>query len=451
MFVPRLVAKALPGWLVAGSLLGAAACSPIDRTLDVAAGPAGAEGVIDFGLAMIQDRYLEPVVIGDIAFEGMRGLSKIDAAVTIDRPEPRHLILFYRKEMQAEYTAPADDDADGWSRLIVAVRHDASAVSRQLRDADDDIFCQAVLRASLARLDRFSRYVGPDEARRRRAVRDGAGADPEDAASPAVTMSLARGVATIGISTFRHGTADRVARDLVEAEGAPGFKGVVLDLRGTPGGRLDEGVAVARLFIDHGSIGLTRGRNPSSIQIYDAIPGEPGKIMPLIVLVDGGSASAAEILAAALQDSGRAVLVGTNTYGKGTVQTVIRMPNDGEMTLSWARFYGPSGYPLHGLGVLPTICTADDAADPAALLASVTKPHPAVAANIAVWRATTIDETALRGRLRAVCPAGRHGHASGDLAVARDLINDQSLYQRALALTAPVAALATTALVTPRR
>ena len=526
--MPRLSMK-VPRWLVAGALLGVGACAPISP---VAGDPAGggaatpeAERVIGFGLAMIQDRYLSPVAIGDVAVAGMGGLSKIDPALSIERPTGQRLFLRYQGEALADYPAPADDDVAGWSAMIVRAEREASAVSPKLRAAGSEQLYQAVFDAGLAKLDRFSRYAGAVAARRRRAARDGFGGigvhydlhagdvvltevAPDSPASRArlrigdhvsaidgtalagldstsvadlfdgpvassvaltvrhpgnrqaaqinldrilvvprsVTMTMADGIATIGISSFRRNTAETVAKDLVKAEAIPGFRGVILDLRGTPGGLLDEGIAVAGLFIDHGRIGLTRGRNPSSVQLYDATPGAPGRTVPLVVLVDGGSASAAEIVAAALQDSGRAVLVGTNTYGKGTVQAVIRMPNGGEMTLSWARFYAPSGYALHGLGVLPTVCTADPNTTPATALATIGDGHSPVRGTIAAWRATTIEETALRARLRTVCPAGRHPDAPRDRAVARDLLNNPGLYQQALDLTAPAVAAATTAM-----
>ena len=101
-----------------------------------------------------------------------------------------------------------------------------------------------------------------------------------------------------------------------------------------------------------------------SIHNYEAGGRDLAFGLPVIVLVDGKSASAAEIVAAALQDRERAVVIGTSSFGKGSVQTVIRLPNDGEITLTWSRLFAPSGYMLHGQGVLPAICTSginDDA------------------------------------------------------------------------------------------
>ena len=98
----------------------------------------------------------------------------------------------------------------------------------------------------------------------------------------------------------------------------------------------------------------------------DVPGGDILKGVPILVLVDGKTASAAEIVAAALQADDRAVVVGTTSYGKGTVQTVVAMPNGGELTLTWSRFYTPSGYALHGLGVMPTVCTAEGRTTPEA-------------------------------------------------------------------------------------
>lgn len=254
---------------------------------------------------------------------------------------------------------------------------------------------------------------------------------------PTVHMTMKDGVGLLSISSFNSGTAYSVGSALKKAKAMPGFRGIVLDLRGNPGGLLDQGVAVADLFIAHGRIVSAQGRHPASVQTYDARPGDPGEDMPLVVLIDGGTASAAEIVAGALQDSGRAVVVGTNSFGKGTVQTVVRMPNKGEMTLTWSRFHTPSGYALHGLGVLPSVCTADERAPISALLAPLRDSRPSIAANIALWRQTGIDDQQQRKQLRTVCPAAKRTDSTVDVEIGRDLIQDRPLYAHALGLLAP--------------
>ena len=262
---------------------------------------------------------------------------------------------------------------------------------------------------------------------------------------PTVTMTVDQGIADIKVTSFNQRTASTVTQKLREAKASlgTGLKGVMLDLRGNPGGLLDQAVAVADLFMSGGKIVYTEGRHPRASQSYDASPGDLGEDVKLVVLVDGKSASASEIVAAALQDSGRAVVVGTNSFGKGTVQTVIRMPNDGEMTLTWSRFHGPSGYALHGLGVLPTICTAAEHTDPHGLLEGVRAgSDDIVRVELAEWRATTIEEADLRTKLRTNCPAAKHEAAAGiadvDADLARSLLADGALFTHALALSTPV-------------
>lgn len=259
---------------------------------------------------------------------------------------------------------------------------------------------------------------------------------------PTVAASLHDGIGAFRISSFNQRTALSLKQDLqkvTEQNGGP-LKGVVLDMRGNPGGLLDQAVAMSDLFMKDGPIVSTKGRSPLASQAYDAREGDAGEDLPVVVLVDGKSASAAEIVTAALQDSGRAVVVGTNSYGKGTVQTVIQLPNDGEMTLTWSRFHAPSGYALHGLGVLPTICTADEMANSAKLMAGVihaaAQPEP-VTAKLNLWRHAGLEETALRKQLRTACPSAKYPDSALDMEFAEKLLNDRAMYQSALALSAP--------------
>jgi len=157
--------------------------------------------------------------------------------------------------------------------------------------------------------------------------------------------------------------------------------------------------------------------------------------VPLVVLVDGHTASAAEVAAAALQDSGRAVLVGTNSFGKGIIQFVQQLPNEGEIAFTWSRFYVPSGYALHGLGVLPAICTASGAPAGDKLLAD---GRAAPSSLFAAWRTVPPEDMARRAKMRGHCQAEDHSHTEQDLAIARHLLSDPALMARALAVAAPV-------------
>ena len=253
-----------------------------------------------------------------------------------------------------------------------------------------------------------------------------------------VFASRKDGFVTLRVSGFNKDTAQGVAKNLRKArqELGDGMRGVILDLRGNPGGLLKQSIKVVDHFLSNGQIISTRGRHPDSHQNYEAEGDDLALGLPVAVLVDGKSASASEIIAAALQDRGRAVVIGTTSFGKGTVQTVIRLPNEGEITLTWSRLLAPSGYAFHGLGVRPSICTsgvATDGSDGGGVIAKALVESVKTAATLAAWRRVEVGETASRKSLRASCPAERR-KTSLELDVARRLLGDRALYGRALGL-----------------
>ena len=142
------------------------------------------------------------------------------------------------------------------------------------------------------------------------------------------------------------------------------FKGYVLDLRNNPGGLLDQSVAVVNAFIDHCEIVSTRGRNADETQRYNARPIDFSKGKPVVVLINGGSASASEIVAGALQDHKRATLIGSRSFGKGSVQTIIPLgQNNGALRLTTARYYTPSGRSIQAKGIEPDVQVLEDVPD----------------------------------------------------------------------------------------
>ena len=133
------------------------------------------------------------------------------------------------------------------------------------------------------------------------------------------------------------------------------LKGFVLDLRNNPGGLLDQAVAVSDAFLERGEIVSTRGRSKKDAQRFNAEPGDLAEGMPIVVLINGGSASASEIVAGALRDHRRAVLVGTRSFGKGSVQTIMPIKGHGAVRLTTARYYTPSGISIQAKGIQPDI------------------------------------------------------------------------------------------------
>ena len=145
------------------------------------------------------------------------------------------------------------------------------------------------------------------------------------------------------------------AVEQLRAEAGDKLKGIVLDLRNNPGGLLDQAIAVSDAFLDKGEIVSTRGRHPDQAQRYNAEEGDITGGLPMVVLINGGSASASEIVAGALQDHHRALLLGTKTFGKGSVQTIIPLPGHGAIRLTTARYYTPSGRSIQALGIEPDL------------------------------------------------------------------------------------------------
>lgn len=243
-------------------------------------------------------------------------------------------------------------------------------------------------------------------------------------------------VLEIKVSAFNQDTSRAVAQELAEALAKPNadVSAIVLDLRDNPGGLLDQAVQTADLFLEKGVIMTARGRHPDSVQHVDAGGTDVTRGLPLAVLVNGGTASSAEVLAAALQDNGRAVVIGTNSYGKGTVQSVIHMPNDGELVLTWSRLYAPSGYALHQLGILPVLCTSGVSSSAAKILESQRRPSDQMQTAVQRWHAVTSPESDSMSELRATCRSERTAREV-DMEVARQVLADSGAYRQVIRLS----------------
>lgn len=159
------------------------------------------------------------------------------------------------------------------------------------------------------------------------------------------------------ITTFNEQTESGLMDSIADlrAEAEDGLAGYVLDLRNNPGGLLDQAIAVSDLFLNEGEIVSTRSRDSDNDQRFFARDGDETDGAPVVVLINGGSASASEIVAGALQDHGRAIVLGTQSFGKGSVQTIIPLPGNGAMRLTTSRYYTPAGRSIQALGIEPDI------------------------------------------------------------------------------------------------
>jgi carboxyl-terminal processing protease len=205
-------------------------------------------------------------------------------------------------------------------------------------------------------------------------VREGV-ADPFDVSIIRETIKVAAvkgrlvgDTVVLRISSFSDQTYSGLQAELKkaveEAGGADKVNGFVLDLRNNPGGLLTQAIDVSDAFLEEGEIVSTRGRNPQDNERFNSQPGDLAGGKPVVVLINGGSASASEIVAGALQDHRRAIVVGTKSFGKGSVQTIIPVRGDGAMRLTTARYYTPSGRSIQALGVMPDIVVNQPPFDP---------------------------------------------------------------------------------------
>jgi carboxyl-terminal processing protease len=252
---------------------------------------------------------------------------------------------------------------------------------------------------------------------------------------PADTVSASRDadLLLLQVSGFTASTALRLQHEIDKALARnPQPHGVVFDLRGNRGGLLAQAVDAANLVLTGGLIGTTVGRNPQADHEWVAQGNDIADGLPIVVLVDGRSASAAEVLAAALLDDGRAVVVGSATLGKGLVQTVGPMPDGGELFVTWSRVLAPDGWPLQGLGVMPEVCTSLGQEETQRQLGAlamgrqtmhdVLATHRAAGPNLPVAEMLTI---------RNACPAALG--SDSDMDAARFLVANPIAYASALA------------------
>ncbi|WP_299444376.1 S41 family peptidase [uncultured Rhodospira sp.] len=236
-------------------------------------------------------------------------------------------------------------------------------------------------------------------------------------------------VGYLRITSFTEQT-DSGLRDSIAAlqeELGDDLKGFVLDLRNNPGGLLDQGVAVADAFLDKGEIVSTRSRHLDDTMRFNARSGDLADGLPMVVIINGGSASASEIVSGALQDHGRALVVGTRSFGKGSVQTIVPLPGNGAMRITTARYYTPSGRSIQAKGIEPDITI------PVARVEVVNAPHRRSEADLR--NALDVDEEGDTPDAANDNDAGDNGNGEDyQLTRAVDLLRGLALYRERMAL-----------------
>ncbi|MCG4259255.1 peptidase S41 [Acetobacter senegalensis] len=249
---------------------------------------------------------------------------------------------------------------------------------------------------------------------------------------PETVFAFASGsLVVLRVTSFSSDTAEEMSQYLDQATQDPGLKGLIIDLRGNRGGVLQQAVTAAALLLDRGVAAVTDGRDAQANHIWAVQGGDMTNGLPIAILVDGRTASAAEILAAALADHKRAVVIGSSTLGKGLVQTVAQLPDEGELFVTWSRVIAPLHWPLQGLGVMPQLCTSLGEADSARQMHDLAHGQldnqPAVQASRTARFPLPVSRILA---IRKACPAALG--SDRDMTVARSVLENKAWYATAL-------------------
>lgn len=470
-----------------------------------------AASVLSASFEFLEPRTLEPMSVPQMALWGLRGITSLDAGLTIEDSGPTLDLRLANRTIHQRAVPPAPSAA-AWGQAGAELMSAAWKVSDIVRDAGSQALVTRFFDELFNHLDPYSRYVPPGAASLDRARRSGAAGiglvlakvgkafivQSVNADGPGAEAGIIRGdsilavddqptlgedlatvlswisgidgtevgitvrrrdgstqvldiervvvppetvfaeqvgtVLLVRIAGFSSDTDRRLAQEferlLTKAPAARRPRGVVLDLRGNRGGLLRQAVAATSLMLESGLVAVTAGRNPGATHEWRAIAHDATEGAPLVVLVDGRSASAAEIMAAALADQGRAVVVGSSTLGKGLVQTIATLPDGGELFVTWSRVLAPSGWPIQSLGVLPQVCTSQGPDATWQQLTSLNRGRLPLADALARHDAARAPLPGSEiAALRSACPAAEGREA--DMTAARYLLDHPAAYAAA--------------------
>lgn len=302
--------------------------------------------VVQAALQAVQDDFLEKVGLGDYSVWALGSLGNYDPKLRVVDDESR-VSIYYDSKLYRSFSKPSGQKAfqpKQWAKYILKVKQAVEDVSPRVKQKDFELV-DAMLKKATAQLDEHSAFLSakfPDKDENVRLTRD---FDVRMLDSSVLYMSVR------SITKF---TPNNIKAALQAYQKQ--LQALLIDLRGCSGGSLKAAIDVANIFLDEGIITSTMGRDYDSVMVYKARGEQFIKGAPIVVLVDENTASSAEILAAALKEQGLAVLMGTNTFGKGTVQNVINLPEDNKMLLTNAYAYTPAGDKIDGKGIKPDIC-----------------------------------------------------------------------------------------------
>ena len=302
--------------------------------------------LLEAALRTVHDEFLAPVSYDIYSSWAVQGLNQYDKNLQIVDDESR-ITLYYNSQVFRSYLKPQgkkSENPKAWARFMLKVLDAAKEISPAVKQKDFEA-PDKMLQFATQNLDPYSKYISvlaPEKKQDLRSVSDfGVNLTTDD-------------ILYIKLTDITKFTPHNF--EAAFAQYANQAKALIIDLRGCHGGALQGAIDVADLFLPNGIITSTQGRKDDSVVFYEAHPDVLFAGKPIVVLVDGETASSAEILAAALQEQGAALIMGTGTLGKGSVQNVVNLPDNNKMILTNAYAFTPAGNPIHQNGVKPDVC-----------------------------------------------------------------------------------------------
>lgn len=289
----------------------------------------------------MEQAYVEKVDIGQFAILMLKSLHTLDKRLQVGDDDKRLTLYANGKIIKIIYKPEDSNDIKAWEKVSNEIIKAAAKYSEELERRDFETLDRLMVDA-LPKFDKSSSYYSTFAPKKEKKYYN-----------PYSDRQI-NNVLYIRLGAFNKYTKESVLKSLKENKN---ISGVILDLRGNQGGLLSSAIEVSGLFLDEGSVvTYTIGRGKDMNKYYVAEGGDVLAEKPIVILVDGQTASSAEVMAAALHEQGRATVVGTQSYGKGSVQKMVLLDNESTMALTAAYFYTPMERKLDGIGVLPDIC-----------------------------------------------------------------------------------------------
>ena len=295
--------------------------------------------------------------ISTIMLAGLNGLANIDNRIHHELSN-NEISINLDQTIKTTLQLPKINNPSSWATLTIEIILQLQNESNNLKEKSSNHIYSVFLKHALLTLDEYTRYrpasVFKPEKTPQSIKEKTEFLFPNE-------LSIRDNIRIIKISSFVSGTSELIKKQIqaIQENNNNYNKGIIIDLRNNRGGRLDEAVATADLFISEGTILKTQGRHPDANQHYIATPDNTNQDIPLIILINNATASAAEVLAAAINDHDKGLLLGTHSYGKGSVQRVRYLPNKGKLNITWKELFTPQGFSFTKFSVSPKLCTAN--------------------------------------------------------------------------------------------